>query len=129
MRTSTSPRMKPSRGTRIYALVGAAAGVGPNILHVPSQGITASAPEVEQGLWGDKSHSAVFDNSKLRSLVPGFKATVPFSEGIKGTIAWFDEDPSRQGIDEAANRRWDKVAEVYEEALRRVAVSADTGAS
>ena len=26
---------------RIYALVGAAAGVDPNILHVPSEGITA----------------------------------------------------------------------------------------
>ncbi len=114
---------------QIYALVGAAAGVDPNILHVPTEAITASAPELEQGLWGDKSHSAVFDNSKLRSLVPGFKATVPFSEGIKETIAWFDEDPSRQGIDEAANRRWDKVAEVYEEALSRVAVSSDTGSS
>jgi len=106
---------------QIYALVGAAAGVEPNILHVPTDGITASDPEAERGLWGDKAHSAVFDNSKLRRLVPGYKATVPFSEGIKETIAWFDEDPSRQGIDEAANQRWDRLAEIYEGALRQVA--------
>jgi nucleoside-diphosphate-sugar epimerase len=106
---------------QIYALVAAAAGVEPNILHVPTDGITASDPEAEQGLWGDKAHSAVFDNSKLRSLVPGYKATVPFSEGIKDTIAWFDEDESRQEIDQAANQRWDRLIEVYEGALRRAA--------
>ena len=44
VRTSTSPRMKPSRGTRFYALVGAAAGVDPNILHVPSRGHNRVSP-------------------------------------------------------------------------------------
>jgi nucleoside-diphosphate-sugar epimerase len=107
---------------QIYALVGAAAGVEPNLLHVPSDAITAADPEGEQGLWGDKAHSAVFDNSKVRSLVPGYKATVLFSDGIKETIAWFDEDPSRQGLDQAANQRWDRLAEVYEGALRRVSI-------
>ena len=72
-------------------------------------------------MWGDKAHSAVFDNAKLRSLVPDFKATVPFSAGIQETVAWFDADPSRQGIDHAANKRWDRLAGIYEEALRRAA--------
>jgi hypothetical protein len=63
----------------------------------------------------------VFDNSKLRKLVPDFRATVPFAAGIKQTVAWFDEDPARQEIDDQANRRWDRLAEVYSEALRRAA--------
>jgi nucleoside-diphosphate-sugar epimerase len=101
---------------QIYALVGRAAGVEPNILHVPSDGIIASDAEEEGNLWGDKAYSTVFDNAKLRNLVPDFKATVPFSAGIQETVAWFDADPGRQEIDAAANERW-----VYGEALLRAA--------
>jgi nucleoside-diphosphate-sugar epimerase len=109
---------------RIYELVGRAAGAEPRILHVPSEGIIASDHAEQGSLWGDKAHSAVFDNAKLRSLVPDFKATVPFSTGIQETVAWFDADPARQEIDHGANRRWDRLARVYEEALGRAADSA-----
>ncbi|HTW10100.1 MAG TPA: NAD-dependent epimerase/dehydratase family protein [Acidimicrobiales bacterium] len=106
---------------QIYLAVGEAAGAVPNILHVPSDGIIASNPDELGNLWGDKAHSTVFDNSKLLGAVPDFKATVPFSAGIKETIAWFDQAPDRQAIDGAANERWDRLAAVYEEALRRAA--------
>jgi nucleoside-diphosphate-sugar epimerase len=106
---------------QIYMLVGEAAGAEPRILHVPTDGLVASDPEEEGSLWGDKAHSTVFDNSKLRRLVPGFKATVPFSVGIRETVAWFDEDASRQDIDHAANQRWDRLVQVYEQALQQAA--------
>jgi nucleoside-diphosphate-sugar epimerase len=106
---------------QIYALVGAAAGTEPKVLHIPSDGIIASDPEELGNLWGDKAYSTVFDNSKLRKLVPDFRARVPFAAGIKQTVAWFDEDPARQEIDDEANRRWDRLADVYGEALRRAA--------
>jgi nucleoside-diphosphate-sugar epimerase len=106
---------------QIYALVAKAAGVEPNILHVPSDAIVASDPDQEGSLWGDKANSAVFDNSKLRNLVPDFKATVPFSLGIQETVAWFDAEPSRQEIDHVANERWDRLVKVYEQALVQAA--------
>ena len=105
----------------IYAAVGAAAGVEPNVLHVPTEALVAADPELAGSQYGDKAHSVVFDNAKIRSLVPGFTATVPFRRGIRDTVAWFDADPSRQSIDEDANALWDRVASVYTEALRRVA--------
>ncbi len=105
---------------QIYSLVGAAAGVAPNILHVPSDAIVAADPSELGSLFGDKIYSSVFDYSKLRGVVPDFRATVPFAQGITETVAWFDADPDRQAIDEAANRRWDNLAAVYQEALARV---------
>jgi nucleoside-diphosphate-sugar epimerase len=104
---------------RIYQLVGEAAGVVPDVLHVPTDGIVAADPELLGTLWGDKVNSAVFDNSKLRSLVPAFKAVVPFADGIRGTVEWFDADPSRQQIDDQANALWDRLASIYGEALAR----------
>ncbi len=105
---------------QIYSLVGAAAGAAPKILHVPSDAIVASDPSELGSLFGDKIYSTVFDNSKLRGVVPDYRATVPFAQGIAETVAWFDAGPDRQGVDEAANRRWDNLAAVYQEALARV---------
>lgn len=104
---------------QIYGLVSAAAGPEPDILHVPSDGIVAACPDELGNLWGDKSYSTVFDNSKIRDFVPGFAATVPFADGIKETVAWLDADPSRQQIDEDANARWDRLAAIYQDALSR----------
>jgi nucleoside-diphosphate-sugar epimerase len=106
---------------QIYSLVGEAAGVEPDLLHVPSDGIVAADPEQLGTLWGDKVNSAVFDNSKLRSLVPDFKAVVPFAEGIRQTVEWFDGDPGRQQIDDQANASWDRLAAIYMEALAKAA--------
>jgi nucleoside-diphosphate-sugar epimerase len=104
---------------QIYALVGAAAGVQPDLLHVPSDALVAAEPASLGSLWGDKSNSAVFDNSKLRSVVPEFVATTPFADGIRETVAWLDSDPARQGIDDEANLLWDRLAAIYGDALHR----------
>ena len=58
----------------------------------------------------------VFDNSKIKRFVPGYCATTRFSEGIRGTIAWFDADPARQIIDDGANARWDKLLAAWDRA-------------
>jgi nucleoside-diphosphate-sugar epimerase len=107
----------------IYAHVAAAAGVEIDVLHVPSDALAAAEPELNGSLWGDKAHSLVFDNSKIRRLVPEFDPVVPFGRGIRDTVAWFDGDPARQEIDQDVNALLDRVAAVYTDALRRVAGS------
>ncbi|HEY7773459.1 MAG TPA: NAD-dependent epimerase/dehydratase family protein [Marinagarivorans sp.] len=82
----------------IYQLTAAAVGATANIVHVTSEDICKLAPHETGSLLGDKTACALFDNSKIKRLVPGFKATIPFKEGIKETIEWFEADPSRQII-------------------------------
>ena len=106
---------------QIYADVARAAGVEANILHVPTDAMIAADPQNSGSLWGDKVHSVVFDNSKLRGLIGDFQARVPFAQGIFDTIAWFDADPARQAIDEQADALWDRVAAVYVRALAEAA--------
>ena len=64
-------------------------------------------------LLGDKANSAIFDNTKIKRFVPDFVATIPFREGIKRTVEWFDEDPSRIRIDEANNQLIDSILKTY----------------
>lgn len=101
-----------------FALTAAAAGVKePRFVHIASDFIIACVPAVEGTLLGDKAVSAVFDNTKLRRLVPHFATRTRFAEGIKRTLAWFEADPARQTVDAELNRRWDKLIAAYERGL------------
>ena len=80
---------------QIYQALAAAIGVEANIIHIPSDFISKMVPWQEGNLQGDKAVSVIFDNSKLKRLVPGFCATIPFKVGIKRTIEWFEADPKR----------------------------------
>jgi nucleoside-diphosphate-sugar epimerase len=106
---------------QIYGALAEAAGVTLDVLHVPTDGLVAADPSLEGTLWGDKVNSTVFDNAKLRRLVPDFRALVPFAEGIRDTVAWFDEDARRREVDDAANALWDRLAVIYDDALARAA--------
>jgi nucleoside-diphosphate-sugar epimerase len=99
---------------QFYRLTAEAAGAEARLVHIPSDLLAACYPEKLGSLVGDKSVSVVFDNSKIKRFVPGYCATVPYAEGIRRTIAWFDADPARQEIDHAANQRWDRLIAAWE---------------
>jgi nucleoside-diphosphate-sugar epimerase len=101
---------------QIYLEAGRAAGVEPQIIHVPTDLIVAYDPEMLGSLTGDKINSSVFDNSKIKALVPDFKCEVSWSEGVRQVIAWHEADPARMTIDENANAGWDRILAVYEKA-------------
>jgi nucleoside-diphosphate-sugar epimerase len=103
---------------QIYEAVARAAGCEAKIVHIPSEYISGYAeqfnfPSVRGTLLGDKSHSALFDNSKIKRFVPGFLATIPFVEGIKETIAWFDAESSRRIVRDETNRFLDGLIDTY----------------
>ncbi len=102
---------------QIYQTIGDALGVAPKIEHIPSEFIIAFMPHMLGSLTGDKSICAMFDNSKIKSFVPGFTATTPFSEGIRQTIEWFQADESRCNLDEEFDALMDRIIDTYESAL------------
>lgn len=103
---------------QLYRIVGAVVGVEPRIVHIPSDYIVACLPDMEGTLIGDKSVSVVFDNSKIKRFVPEYMATTRFAEGIRQSLAWFDEEPSRKVIDAQANLTWDRLIANYEKGLK-----------
>ncbi len=98
---------------QIYRTIAEALGVEAQIVHISSDFIARVAPQMAGGLLGDKTWSAVFDNSKIKAFVPGYQATIPFREGIRRTLAWFAADAQRQRIDETVNAEMDRILDVY----------------
>lgn len=102
---------------QIYTMTAAAAGCEARLVHLSSELIAAYDPSLTGGLLGDKAHSVIFDNSKIKRLVPDFRATIPFHEGIKRTLAWFDADPARQILRNETNDLYEGLLRVYRQLL------------
>jgi nucleoside-diphosphate-sugar epimerase len=101
---------------QIVTFLAHAAGVEPEIVHVPSDLIAAYDADWGAGLLGDKAHSVIFDNHKIKRLVPDFAATVSFSLGAREIVQWYDALPTRQVVDEDVDQLMDRIIAAYRSA-------------
>jgi nucleoside-diphosphate-sugar epimerase len=95
---------------QIAETLAAALGVTARLVHVPSDAIAAADPDWGAGLLGDKAHSMIFDNAKVRALVPGWRAVIPFEQGAREIADWYLADPARQVTDASLDAVMDKLA-------------------
>ena len=70
-------------------------------------------PEWGAGLLGDKAHSMIFDNAKVRRLVPGWRAVIPFERGAREIADWYLADAARQVMDVGLDRVMDQLAATW----------------
>ncbi len=99
---------------QIYEIMANAVGVKANLVHIPSDFIMGIDKDTGDNLLGDKAYSVIFDNSKIKRYVPDFMATIPFTEGIKKVLDWFDEDEKRKVIDIEINKKYEKIINTFE---------------
>lgn len=84
---------------------------------VPTDVLTAIEPELSGGLNGDKRHSVVYDNAKLKRLVPGFHATTTWRVGVSRALKVILSHPEMRPADPAFDIWCDKLIEIYDCAL------------
>ena len=103
---------------QVHEEIARALGVEPRLVHVPSDFIARIDARRGASLLGDKAWSTIFDNTKIRRLVPGFAARVPFAEGVRASIAWLEAEERRQRID--ANDTVEKILDAWHRAMAAV---------
>jgi nucleoside-diphosphate-sugar epimerase len=94
---------------QVYGAIAEAAGCVANVAYVPTTAIVECEPSLAGTLMGDKALDTVFDNSKIKRFVPAFAATIPFREGIRRTVAWFEADPKRQIVNFETHEKMDRI--------------------
>jgi len=102
---------------RIYLEVYRALDAEPNILHLPAELIVGHWPSAVGSLIGDKIHSLVFDNSKIKRVVPEFRCDVDWAEGVRRSIGWHRSHPEFQTVDLDMERLLDQMVSAYKRAL------------
>ncbi len=102
---------------QIYKSIANCLGVDFKPYYVPSDFLAAvSNYDFMGSLTGDKANSVVFDNQKLKSVVPDFKPTVRFDMGINNTVRYVLENIECQTEDKEFDKWCDKVIVALEKA-------------
>lgn len=99
----------------IYYQIALATGATPNIFNLTSEQIKKAYPDwfwADQ-IIGDLSHSAVFDNSKVRAISPRFKPTITWADGAGRLGRWYDSNHSKITFDDEINSKCDELYKIY----------------
>ncbi|MFW9929542.1 MAG: NAD-dependent epimerase/dehydratase family protein, partial [Candidatus Thorarchaeota archaeon] len=103
---------------QIYQIIADELGVEAKIVHIPSDYIAQFDKNIGESLLGDKAYSVIFDNTKIKTFVPEFRATIPFTEGVKKVLSWFNEKKERMTINKLDNELIDKIITTYKDPIK-----------
>ena len=89
----------------LYLEFGRLVGKQPDIVHIPSELLRRAAPKLCAHLYFEKTYAGLFDNTKLRSVAPGFKASISLHDGLKTLLAWYEAeantvDPEKDALED-----------------------------
>lgn len=97
----------------IYELLALELCVTLNAVHIPSDYIAKFDARMGDSLLGDKAHSVIFDNSKIKRFVPGFKANTSFANGAREIIKWYQKNPDWQVVNPDTDKIIEQIIEKY----------------
>lgn len=102
---------------QIFQTMGRAVGHEVKLVHIPVEFIGRVEPSAYDGLKGDKMYSIVLDNAKIKSVVPDYRATISFYEGMRRCLAWYAEHPDAAAAGVEASAKTDRLISLWEKAL------------
>ncbi len=106
---------------QIYECIARALSVELKAVHVSSEFLALTSDfDLQGSLIGDKANSVVFDNTKLKRLVPGFHSSIRFDTGIKTTINYLLSHGELQKDDYEFDVWCDAVISAQKEAIATV---------
>ncbi|TVP95353.1 MAG: SDR family oxidoreductase [Acholeplasmatales bacterium] len=91
-----------------------ALGVKADIVHIPTEVITSIMPEMTGPLLGDKTWSAVFDNTKIRTLSPTYTSRVGYEDVVSAVIKHYQDHTELHKVSDPFETLYDRlIAKVH----------------
>lgn len=95
-----------------------ALGVKANIIHIPTDFIVQNMPEMVGPLLGDKSWSAIFDNSKIKTISKEYTSKIGYEDVIDDVIKYYKEHVELQKISDDYEKLYDKTIKLYQNQIK-----------
>jgi nucleoside-diphosphate-sugar epimerase len=94
------------------------------IVHIPSELLVAAEPDLFSHLYFEKTYPGLFDNTKIRGVVPGFSCDIDLHQGVRMMVDWFEKEASRVDPEkEALEERLIALHEGWKAQLESLSVS------
>ena len=107
---------------QIYEAIAAALEVRLRPVHIASDVLAAGYKKFGGSLTGDKANSVIFDNTKIKRIVPGFTTAVRFDQGIRRTIEYIYSHPDCQKPDPEFDAWMDEMIQRQEKMMEKLPV-------
>ncbi len=95
----------------LYLEFGKVLGLEPQIVHISSELLVAANPDLFSHLYLEKTFSGLFDNSKIRSVIPDFACDISLHDGIKMMVEWFEQEANQ--VDPQKDIMEDRLVELF----------------
>ncbi len=96
----------------LYEEFGKIIGIAPKIVHIPAELLFKASPKLCEHLYVEKMYPMLYDNTKIRTVIPNFKAEISLHEGLKYILKWFEAESNT--IDLEKDQLEDKLVALYE---------------
>lgn len=84
------------------------------LVYIPIEKIAEKFPDYEGSLLGDMRESAVFDNSKIKSIAPHYVSKTGYEDVVQQIVSWYENHLDQQVIDEDFDKRYDALVLSYQ---------------
>lgn len=95
----------------LYLEFGKVLGIEPHIIHIPSELLRVADPDLFSHLYFEKTFVGLFDNSKIRSVLPDFVCDISLNDGVKMMVEWFEQEANQ--VDPEKDAMEDRLVELY----------------
>lgn len=95
----------------LYLEFGKILGIEPKIIYFPSELLYKAAPSLCDHIYFEKCYAGLYDNSKVRTVNPEFKARIALNEGLQMLLEYFEKDCPV--VDPRKDKLEDDLAELY----------------
>ncbi len=95
----------------LYLEFGKVLGLEVDIVHIPSELLVAADPDLFSHLFFEKTYPGLFDNSKIRSVLPDFDCDISLHDGVKMMVNWFETEANQ--VDPQKNALEDRLVELH----------------
>lgn len=84
-----------------------------NIIHIPHEEAMEMTDFYSKIVNRQQMWHYLYDNTKIKSIVPNWKQTIGFAEGVKETVDWLFEDKVRRRINLEYDKKLDNIYNKY----------------
>ena len=84
------------------------------LIFIPIEKVAEKFPDYYGSLLGDMRESALFDNSKIKSVAPHYVSKTGYEDVVNDIILWYENHPEHQTVDEDFDKRYDELVSTYQ---------------
>ena len=100
-----------SRWEDLYLTFGSVLGSEVKIVHIPSELLMAAKPDLFSHLFFEKTYPGLFDNTKIRSVLPDFRCDIDLHGGAKMMVGWFEKEANQ--VDQEKDTLEDRLVDLH----------------